>query len=754
MDAADRALLHGHDPIPGLVAVECEPRPGGDVAVLFRREGGRVRTAEEPFRPFLWAESAELVRGCPAPHEVEPLEGPGDLRILVRCPTWAALETAVRWLQKASGRTPFDREAPYFFINDAVQQHLMERGRTLFDGLSFGDLRRLQLDIETRTAEGFEFSNPDREEDRILAIGLSDNTGWSALLHAGEHDEPSLIRRMVELVRERDPDLVEGHNIFAFDLDYLARRAARHGIELRLGRLDRPMAIRPGRFVAADRAVSYPRADLFGRTVVDTYFLAQLYDVVHRTLPGLGLKEAARHFGFAREGREYIEGSEIGRTFDRDPDRVLRYLAADLQETAGLAARLGPVYVAQARMVPMSLQNVVLRGAAAKIDAVMLRGYLAARAAIPRPQPARPFEGGLTEVYETGVVRPVHHCDVRSLYPSIMLVDRIGPASDSLGFFLRLLERLRDVRFEARARMAAAAGAERAFEEAMQSAFKILINSFYGYLGFEAARFNDFDAAERVAARGRELLRAMVEAVRAAGGRPVEVDTDGIFFIPPPGGDEDLARFRDRVRSVLPEGVDLEFDATYEAMFSYRRKNYALMTSDGEILITGAALRSRGLEPYLRDFIREWIGLKLAGRDDELDALADRYRRALVRREWPIQRLARTERLAQSPETYAARRQASGGPRDAACELALASGRPYRAGDTISYYVTGDRKSVPIHAHARRVADWDPERRDENVAYYVARLEDLIDRLKAVGVEENDPPPARRGRSRKKEAET
>jgi len=54
----------------------------------------------------------------------------------------------------------------------------VKKTRTLFKEMSFNDLYRLQLDIETYCAEGYEFSNPYREEDRITVISLSDSTGW------------------------------------------------------------------------------------------------------------------------------------------------------------------------------------------------------------------------------------------------------------------------------------------------------------------------------------------------------------------------------------------------------------------------------------------------------------------------------------------------------------------------------------------------------------------------------------------------
>ena len=84
--------------------------------------------------------------------------------------------------------------------------------------------------------------------------------------------------------------------------------------------------------------------------------------------------------------------------------------------------------------------------------------------------------------------------------------------------------------------------------------------------------------------------------------------------------------------------------------------------------------------------------------------------------------LAKTETLQESPAGYAAKVDAKGRGRNAAYELALKSGREYQAGDQISYYVTGSRKSVQVFAAAKLVSEWNPESRDENIPYYLAKL--------------------------------
>src|SRR5581483_2847066 len=125
--------------------------------------------------------------------------------------------------------------------------------------------------------------------------------------------------------------------------------------------------------------------------------------------------------------------------------------------------------------------------------------------------------------------------DVESLYPSVMLRYGIRPRRDRLGVFPQLLESLTRRRLEAkRAAAATTDPVARARLDALQGAFKILVNSFFGYLGWPFGLWNDYDEAERVTRTGHELLTRMIECVRAEGGRVIEIDTDGLYFVPPP----------------------------------------------------------------------------------------------------------------------------------------------------------------------------------------------------------------------------
>ncbi len=383
--------------------------------------------------------------------------------------------------------------------------------------------------------------------------------------------------------------------------------------------------------------------------------------------------------------------------------------------------------------MPFDYQACALRGAAAKIDALMLREYLQRRQAAPLPRPVAPVGGGYTVICQQGVARPVLHVDVTSLYPSLMLAGPIAPASDALGVFTELLRHLRDFRVRAKRLARETADAtERAHLAALQQSFKILINAFYGYLAFSNGHWNDFDAANRVTAEGRALVTALLERLRALGATPVEADTDGVYFVPPaghaPAGDEALL---ERVSVGLPAGIQLELDGRYAAMFSYKMKTYALLDDGGRLLLKGSAFRSRGLEPFQRRMIEEIVRSFLAGRRAEVRGIVDRWLDDFAGHRVEPRVFARTETLQGSLDAYREKVAAGARPPSAPYELAIASGRAAQPGDQISYYVVGRSANVAVNEYAKLASEWDPARPDENVEYYQTKVREIWERFRA-----------------------
>jgi DNA polymerase I len=723
-------VLFGADPTEGIMAVE----PLGDTTMrLFLRRQDQLEITDEAFTPFILMEEDGLLKGFGRPYRTERLSGTNPYSVLVFFESWGDCQKARTTLQKRTGEAPSSNQAPYLFISDPVQQFLLLTGKTLFKGLPFKALHRLALDIETACAPGYEFSNPTREEDRIISIALMDNRGYEEVLFGQDMGEREMLLALVDRIGSRDPDVLEGHNLFNFDLEYIVTRARLHGVNLRLGRGGGEPRIRHSRFTVAERIIDYTRMEIFGRHVVDTLLLVQYYDVAARELESYGLKAASRHFGLADGDRTYIDGKEIQWHYEHAPELLKKYNLDDVRETLALSELLGYSFFLQAKIFPFSYQNIFVRGNATKINALFLREYLRQRASLPKPGIRGQFEGGYTDVFVTGLVRQVVHCDVASLYPSILLSFELKPEADTLDVFLPLLRDLRRFRLEAKRRAQEAGSShDRDYHQALQQTFKVLINSFYGYLGTALHHFSDPQVAAEVTRRGRELIRSMLEWLKKEGAMPVEIDTDGIYFVPPPHirTEEEARDFVAGLSSTLPEGIDVEMDGRFAAMFSYKMKNYALLGEEGLMTIKGSALRSRGMEKYLRKFLSAMLRLLLEGKGQEIPHLLEDYMQEIERHKVGIALLAKTETLTESPEMYVQKIRSKKRNPAATYELALASGRAYRAGDQVSYYVTGENRKVRVYENCKLASSYDPSHPDENVAYYQDKLLSLFKRFK------------------------
>ena len=706
MEFEENTILFGVDPTPRIVADELGET--GTVRVHRRERDGSTITDVEPFHPFLWADSDVVDLGI----ESEKLQSDLKFGWLITVDSWKEL-IALRNALKNSGRD-------FFAFTDPVQHYLTATGRTLFKDLAFEELKRMQLEV--LAVEG--------DDTHVMSIALSDNTGWEELIVVDpsnvEESERNALKRLTALIKERDPDVIEGHNLFRSDLPYLVARAKKLKTKLDWGRSGGFLRSRPSRLQIAEKTIDYPKFTIDGRHFVDTFLLAQFYDVGMRSLAGFERSDVARHFELCdSEDISALAGKELQRAYLGDSEVFRRRALCGVRETRALSDLLSPSYFIQAQIFPYNYQDVIVRGNATRINALFLREYFRQRHSIPELPMVRAFEGGYTDIFFTGVARNVWHCDIASLYPSVMLQFDCFPATDQLQIFRHLLTDLRTFRLEAKAKMRAEKdGAKQHHLQALQNTFKILLNSFYGYLGFAQGHFADFDAAARVTQIGRDLLKKMIDWLSARGAQVVEVDTDGIYFVPPENIDVD--EFQKDLASELPPGIDVEIDEQFDAMFSYKAKNYALLTKDGDVIIKGGALKSRGLEKFQRVFLEEMIKLIMEKKAEAIPQLRNEFEQKIRNREWKIDMLMKTDTLQDSLDKYRAKIAGSARNRAAAYELALASGRSHKPGDQISYYIKATPKKVPAYEAAKPASDFDPQNRDENVDYYIAKLDDLV----------------------------
>lgn len=738
--AMEDQWLWGWDPTPGIVSVWAEPHGR---AHLWRRnpESGALAYEQERFRPWLLLDRLDDLahlgdqlgpEDSGARVTYRELEGPGALRFLVSADHGRALHAAV--LHGASRRLGRDLTHLSALDDDSVfvlppeEQYLVATGRTYFRDLTFDHLHRMQFDLET--------TGLDPARDRIFMIAVRDPSGAMDVLEArsrGDKGEAVLIAELVTRVQDADPDVIENHNLHGFDLPFLERRARRLGVPLQLARVGPPGLRRrtARRGVPTERegargagGTARTRFVAPGRELIDTLDAVWRYDFSTRELPGHGLKVVARHFGLAKPDRQYIPGHLIHETYRRDPERVRRYAAADVEEVAALARLLGGAAFALAKMAPRRYERLADAGAATGvIDPLLVRAYLRAGAALPAHEDGdgTTHSGAALHLFATGVATRVVKADVASLYPSLMRAYRIGPSRDRLGALLAMVDRLVEHRLAAKAsaRAAPPGSAERHAHEATSAAMKLVVNSAYGYLaaGGELTRFADVHAANEVTRRGRETLGLICRELAARGVTLLEADTDGVYFaVPETWHEADERRVVTEVAGLLPPLVQLELEGRYAAMLSHEPKNYALLRYDGTLLLRGVAFRSSRAEPFGDAFLRRALGRLLVG---DVAGVRDAYVETVVtlrERAFHTRDVASRVRLTKTPERYLASRASR---RELPYEALLASGRTrWSVGERVRVYRTPGAQGAVVSD------DGDEDSRDYDIEHYVRVLRD------------------------------
>ncbi len=170
--------------------------------------------------------------------------------------------------------------------------------------MEFDDLRRMQV---------------AREGDGFL---LCDNRGWNGRAES--------VAELNAAVEERDPDVIEGHELFRKILPAVAARAKQEKVKAAWGRDGSLLASRASRIQVAEKTINYPKFEARGRHLVDTFLLAQFWDVGARELEGYELEDVAAHFHLAA-------GDAAARTRE-------------------LAAMLSASYFVQAKIFPYNYQ--------------------------------------------------------------------------------------------------------------------------------------------------------------------------------------------------------------------------------------------------------------------------------------------------------------------------------------------------------------------------------------------------------------
>ena len=86
------------------------------------------------------------------------------------------------------------------------------------------------------------------------------------------------------------------------------------------------------------------------------------------------------------------------------------------------------------------------------------------------------------------------------------------------------------------------------------------------------------------------MSKQIAAELEAEGAHVIEIDTDGVYFKPPPEvkTEADELAYVEKIGAALPPGIRLAHDGSYAAMLSLKMKNYVLVEPNGHKMFKGA----------------------------------------------------------------------------------------------------------------------------------------------------------------------
>ncbi len=396
-------------------------------------------------------------------------------------------------------------------IRDSKEAVMIRDGYTYFKEMKVTDVSVLSFDIETSGL------NHD-SESVIFLISNTLRKNGKYVRRLFSLDDYSNQRQMLdswcEWVREVNPSIILGHNLFGFDLPYLQHVANLWDSDLRLGRDG--SVIRFNEYTSHKRkdgsqAYDYTNSYIYGREIVDTYFVALDYDV-KRDYESYGLKQIIKQEGLERKDRQHYDAGQIGKDWE-DPikrKKIKKYAQHDADDALSLFDFMIPARFYYAQSIPRSFQHIINSATGSQINSLMVRAYFQKGHSIARGCKKVDLKGAISFSFP-GIYSNVLRIDASSLYPSIIRQFKIyHKYKDPQALFLKIVEYFTLERLKNK-RLAKDTG-QRYYKDLSESQ-KIAINSMFGFLGAGNLNYNFMPGADEILRRGREVLQQTIKHV-------------------------------------------------------------------------------------------------------------------------------------------------------------------------------------------------------------------------------------------------
>jgi len=597
-----------------------------------------------------------------------------------------------------------------------------------------------------------------------LDFGLTSNENLEVF-----KTEKELIKRFIDIIIERNPDILAGYNTDGFDFPLLKEKAEKYGLEIKIGKdKSKIKTVKRGWI----KSFKIP-----GRGYLDIYVFVDHILSPNIKTEVLTLDAVAKEFlGY---GKKEITFEEMQRMFREkvDIEKVIEYNIRDCELVLKLTELFLPQLISLSQITFLTLFDVCRNTYSQLVEAYLLKNsYHDNQVAPNRPKHEElqirrlraPYKGAIVFEPKTGIHENIIVFDFRSLYPSIIVAHNISVDTFNCGhekcinenkipelnyhfcvlkkgFIPKHLEFLIDERSRIKKLLKNLDKNSEEYKllDSLQYSLKILSNATYGYLGYIGARWYKKECAESVTALERYYITKVAEIAKSFNFEIIYGDTDSLMVTANLSKDELLKQaeeFLKLVNSSLRSKMELEFRGYYKrGIFVKKRekeagakKRYALLDENDNLEIRGFETVRRDWCRLAKEVQRKVLEIILKEKDTNK---AIEYVRNVIQKlrnyEFSLEDVTIYEQLTKRIEEY---KQIS--PHVIAAKKAIQRGIPLSEGSIVPFIITKHGSSISEKAEYAIFV----KKEDVDVEYYISNqiIPAALRVLSALNISETD----------------
>jgi len=502
------------------------------------------------------------------------------------------------------------------------------------DDTSIEDISYATIDIEVLPPRNGTF--PVHEHDSIISISIIGNKIGKNVFFLGDGVSPnidisgvkinyfttesSMIDSFISFLKEKDIDVLWTYNGDGFDLEYLSKRYK---------------TLKSEEFIFGCHNVVFHKSrskivSINGCVHLDVYVLIKLLNY----LQVFNYSKFDLNTIFTKiTGKPKLKcppNEMIEAYSNKDYKRIIEYNIDDTIATQELGLSYYSIVYEISKLIHTPIFDVLRGSAGSFVEKWFINYYLKTNLLIPNKPTQEQisqrlkhtFQGAFVKTPLSGLHKNIAVVDFRSFHISLIITYNISPENINVvgvpeenttlilgynvsqtpkGFVPTLLESLLGIRIKVKNKQKEYKKGTKEYNQlyAKQYAFKILLASTYGYMGFSGARWYCKDCLTIMYHLVRTKIQETIKMFEDKGYVVIYGDTDSCFL---KYDDEEKLRFDlQEVNNTLPISMSLELEDLFKTgIFVLSRsekvaakKKYALMDRAGNLKVRGFELVRR-----------------------------------------------------------------------------------------------------------------------------------------------------------------